>query len=405
MILIVGQTDQPTGMARVTRAIARHLSTHRAVHVLGIDAFARSGPVDMGGWTLHPNPARHDIFAEAAIARLVAALNPRAVLYYHDPWLVPRMARAQGAHPALKIGYCPIDGAILRPSIATGLTALDRLVVPTRFAGEAVRQAIAGRSAAQAPVFTDIAEVPHGVDLADFRPLAIPDRVRAARRQLFPEQPALHDGFWVLNANRNQRRKRLDLTLEGFAAFARDKPANVRLYLRWGDRPRGLPVRRMARRLGIADRVILPARRGGPTAELNCVYNACDVGVNTARGEGWGLISFEHAAVGAPQIVGDHSACGELWRGAACLLPPRHATLGAGYVRGEVVGAADLAAALERLYTDRAHRAAVGAACRARALDPRLRWAAIGARWDQILRPWLAAASEPETARRAPAGS
>ena len=32
-----------------------------------------------------------------------------------------------------------------------------------------------------------------------------------------------------------------------------------------------------------------------PDEQLNLIYNAVDVGINTANGEGWGLVPFEHA--------------------------------------------------------------------------------------------------------------
>jgi glycosyltransferase involved in cell wall biosynthesis len=38
-------------------------------------------------------------------------------------------------------------------------------------------------------------------------------------------------------------------------------------------------------------------------AEINILYNACDIGINTCEGEGFGLCQFEHAAVGGPQVV------------------------------------------------------------------------------------------------------
>jgi hypothetical protein len=38
-------------------------------------------------------------------------------------------------------------------------------------------------------------------------------------------------------------------------------------------------------------------------------------------GEGWGLVSSEHGAAGAAQIVPDHTACAELWRGRGELIP------------------------------------------------------------------------------------
>ena len=74
----------------------------------------------------------------------------------------------------------------------------------------------------------------------------------------------------------------------------------------------------LAKRHGIEDRLILTAHMPFlPVVSnrvLNCIYNACDVGINTSIGEGWGLVSFEHAATGAGQIVPRHSACEELWR-------------------------------------------------------------------------------------------
>src|ERR1700753_1257732 len=76
---------------------------------------------------------------------------------------------------------------------------------------------------------SDIAIIGHGVDTQAFHPL--PGGRRAARERLFPGQSDLHDAFIVLNANRNQPRKRIDLTLEAFATFAQGKPANVKLYL------------------------------------------------------------------------------------------------------------------------------------------------------------------------------
>ena len=56
-----------------------------------------------------------------------------------------------------------------------------------------------------------------------------------------------------------------------------------------------------------------------PDEMLNKIYNAVDVGINTADGEGWGLVSFEHAACARPQIVPNHTACADIWEGAGLL--------------------------------------------------------------------------------------
>lgn len=36
--------------------------------------------------------------------------------------------------------------------------------------------------------------------------------------------------------------------------------------------------------------------------DINIMYSACDIGLNTCEGEGFGLCQFEHAAVGCPQV-------------------------------------------------------------------------------------------------------
>jgi glycosyltransferase involved in cell wall biosynthesis len=36
--------------------------------------------------------------------------------------------------------------------------------------------------------------------------------------------------------------------------------------------------------------------------EINILYNACDIGLNTADGEGFGLCGFEGAGLGKPQV-------------------------------------------------------------------------------------------------------
>ena len=61
--------------------------------------------------------------------------------------------------------------------------------------------------------------------------------------------------------------------------------------------------------------------------ELNQLYQSCDLGLNTSSGEGWGLISFEHAATGAAQIEPNHSACSSLWHEAGVFLKTNEAKI------------------------------------------------------------------------------
>ena len=43
------------------------------------------------------------------------------------------------------------------------------------------------------------------------------------------------------------------------------------------------------------------------SAVLNTRYNACGIFVNTAMGEGCGIIAFKYAVTGATQIIPKHT--------------------------------------------------------------------------------------------------
>ena len=124
------------------------------------------------------------------------------------------------------------------------------------------------------------------------------------------------------------------------------------------------PILALAASHGIADRLRVTELGAAPLsdAELNLVYNACEVGVNSAMGEGWGMVSFEHAATGAAQIVPDSSACAELWEGAAELVAARDTGVpGFSMLAMSTVTAEGIAGALERLYWDPVRRRALPA--------------------------------------------
>ena len=86
--------------------------------------------------------------------------------------------------------------------------------------------------------FPAVDVIPHGVDRSRFHPFpgllqtsfASPGRAEA-KRKVFAGLEDLANSFIVLNASRFDKRKRIDVTIGGFARFAAGKPANVRLCL------------------------------------------------------------------------------------------------------------------------------------------------------------------------------
>ena len=105
---------------------------------------------------------------------------------------------------------------------------------------------------------------------------------------------------------------------------------------------------------------------------------------HTSVGEGFGLVSFEHAATGAPQLLPDHPALRELWGDSAVRLGPvrRVRTEYSPLVMGEVAPG-QVASALERLYRDEAVYRNFARAAYQRCQAPDLRWSVVA---DALLR-------------------
>lgn len=327
------------------------------------------------------------MFAAFGAAELVEELGAPLVLLLNDLWMLqPYMHTLARVRDALSIvAYVPLDGEIVDDRLVAPLADVDHFVAFTEFGK---RQIVAfGRD--------EVGVIPHGVDTGTFHPL--PGGRDEARRRLFPDEPEWRDAFIVLNANRPLERKRIDLTLEGFARFARGKPAGVRLWLHHAimDADEHERIVALVERLEIRGRVRLSEPGAPPLTddELNLVYNACGIGLNTAMGEGWGLVSFEHAATGAAQIVPRSSACAELWEGAAELVDAAETGVPPfSPLAMRTVSAADVAAALERLYADRDRLQATSLASYRNATRAEYRWDAIAAQWRGLFDDVVAAA-------------
>ncbi|NML44257.1 glycosyltransferase family 4 protein [Ramlibacter sp. G-1-2-2] len=317
-ILTVGYGAAGYGFGRVLRAlVSAWLPQHEVSHFEMGGAADPDFPCVVAG-----RLAPEDRSGFRALAAQAAASQPDLVFLYLEAFPAARAVHAlKAAAPAVPVVvYCPIDHEFHVDASLAPLGQADRLCVFTDFAARYLEQVLRSLGAFDRPTCV----VPHGIDLQRFAPLASEPASarRMARATLFASRPHLHDAFIVLNANRNQPRKRLDLTIDAFARFARGKE-DAYLYFHAGMRDQGCRLLPHAERRGIAERLLFTrwdAEHPRVTdPHLNLIYGACDVGVNTAVGEGWGLVAFEHAATGAAQIVPDHTGCGDAWRGHALL--------------------------------------------------------------------------------------
>lgn len=388
VLLIAGQVAGATGFARVVRTLAAQLTPWYQVHVFGLDA--HGGWPESDGWLLHPNSDLFDLYGIAGFERCLQSLQPNLVLLVNDFWILPKYLRSLRGSSARKLVYFPIDGEVLDPAMLSPLRDFDEIVVYTEFAASVVRRA-AGIAALPVSVPLHRPQIiPHGIDTSRFKPCAADplEQRHIARSQLFPDYPELVDSLIVLNANRNQPRKRIDLTLEGFARFAATTQADARLYLHMGQQEIGWNIARLAKQLGIASSLLFSVDSDGhpdwDDSRLNWLYNACDLGLNTSTGEGWGLVSCEHGATRAAQLVPEHSACQEIWRQAAWLMPAPEPVKMGGFLQGYKVGAEGVASGLARLAERAEMRSDLADAAWQRMNQPALSWPEIASQWHRL---------------------
>ena len=400
-LVAIGAWLPQSGFTRVLASVLSRLAGNYDIHYIGMGH--KGQPIHEDGFIVHPcNLRGGDVFGAYQGRDVVRERRATAVLLLNDLWMLKNYMNA--LRPVREelgtrvVAYCPVDGRLPDPSFMEPFDAVDRFVTYTAFGQRELGAAVAQLTAAGARFpFEGIDVIPHGIDVGTFHPLG---GRREVRRQLFAgraDARELEGAFIVLNANRPVARKRVDLTIDGFAQFARGKPANVRLYLHQaiqlpGERAR---IDGWIDAAGIRDRVIMPAEAAGfgegaitSDDRLNLIYNACDVGLTTTMGEGWGLVSLEHGATGAAQIVPRHSACEEIWEGAALMLDPIHRGVPAEFSPLELatVSAGQVAEALETLYRDVELRRKLSIAAFDAARRPAYSWERIARQFDALLR-------------------
>ena len=391
-ILIIGDAVVPSGFARVIRSIFEPLHTDYELHQLATRYDGR--PHDYP-WALSAAGKGKSRYGYDQIVPLIEQIQPAIVFLLYDiPFQVPYLEQLRKTKVQPKIVfYSPVESGPIAPEIMQRLGGLSRYVVFTEYGRREIESGLQiVRENDPAFQFPDLEVIPHGVATEKFFPL--PDKAEA-RRKMRLDDAAHRDAFIVLNANRNMPRKRIDLTIHGFSLFAKDKPAQVKLYLHMATEDTGWNVLILAKRYGIFDRLIMTqADNSQPTfsdEQLNYLYNACDVGITTTTGEGWGMPSFEHAATRAAQIVPRHTSLADLWKDAAEFIDPVITlTYPGNLTHAHIVTPEGVAAALQRLYEDNPHHEKLGDAAYRTATRPELSWRTISSRWQRLFDELLA---------------
>lgn len=299
----------PTGWGTVSKSILKYLKDEYDFVVLGVNYF---GDPHTSGYKIYPAGIKTpgDIYGITRLSDICSIEQPDIIWMINDIWVINQMINTikevykNNKLPKL-IVYFPVDAEDHDPMWYQNLDIVDKAVVYNSFGKKVATQA-------RSDISYEI--IGHGVDTDVFF-RAFPSR-KVAKQAIFSQFPELEDKLIFFSGARNQPRKRLDMLMRGFAEFVKNKN-DALLYLHCEIVDAHINIQRMAKILGIEDKIIVSTGRKQKltSQQLNLLYNACDVGINTSLGEGWGLPSVEHAATGALQIVPNHSALSELWEG------------------------------------------------------------------------------------------
>ncbi len=224
--------------------------------------------------------------------------------------------------------------------------------------------------------------LPHGFNRMAYFPVD-----RALARRFYNLRP---EDFIVLNLNRNQPRKRWDICLQAFAEVLKTHAGQpIKLLIATAVHgawnlleifERELQKRGMTLAEGMKHVIVLDNPQRLSDQDINVLYNAADIGINTCDGEGFGLCNFEQGGAGVPQVVPDIGGFKDFFDDKSAKMPTPVMTYYVDTSRDAVGGEAqlcdyrDYARAIIEYYEDAALRAAHGRAARARVLAPKYDW-------------------------------
>ena len=388
-ILWSGDIVARTGFARVTENLITRLKDKYEIVVLG------------NNWWGDPNEFQKDFqmfpssnrfatepFGVQRVREITEAVRPDIVFVNNDAWIVNHIyeqIRELHERKLFKfVAYMPMDSYGWTGCLNQYSNAWDGIYVYTKFGAEEFK--LSG-------INKEVGVIPHGITDGQFYPM---DKGEVRKKLSIPE-----DCFVVFNGNRNQARKRIDITIDAFAQFAVGRP-DTKLYLHMGMKDQGWDIMalfgREMRKRGIDPngRIIMTTRGaqppGVPVETLNMIYNSADVSVNTCKGEGHGLVNHESAACGVAQVVPNHTSLKEIFEGAAPLIDNCFMDVDMNYNRDMPVPSAEhLAEILTDLYEDRDLLKQVGADCFQRATSAKYQWDNIAKQFEEafetVLKP------------------
>jgi D-inositol-3-phosphate glycosyltransferase len=356
-MLYVGDFPIQTGFGVVSTNLIKYFREKYEVHVLGVNYHGDYDPL-CEGLKVYPAAAAGDIWGFSRLNELITRIQPDVVFVLNDPWICMQYAeqfeQIRDKVSSKFVAYTPVDAENVKKEFVEGLSKYDAVVTYTQFGLEQILKT--------ADIIKKLYIVPHGVDTETFRPVS--------REEVRKKMKMDEDVYCVLCLQRNQPRKRIDMTMYYFAEWVKryNLPKSVKFYYHGSLHDFGIDIIQWAEYLGIADRLAISSPhirpdKGLPAEQINWIYNAADVFFTTTMAEGWCLPVAEAMAAGLPVIIPRHSALAE-WPEDNCeyaeVYPVPFLTDRGLNTVHHITEMESAIAALHRLYTDRNRRTHLG---------------------------------------------
>jgi glycosyltransferase involved in cell wall biosynthesis len=312
-----------TGFAQVMRNVLKQLyATGKYIFTcIGINHDGSPYDQQLYPYAIHPavsplsdNPVYNDVYGRQKFIDFARSGRFDLVFMLNDTFIIKTflgtLLETRGNLPKEKrfpiIMYFPIDGTPQKSWIEEVVAKVDFPVTYTEYAKrECMKHAF---NLENMPV------IYHGVDKQTFFPLPV-DIITKFRKDFFGTNS---DKYIVLNVNRNQPRKDLHRTFAAFKLFHEKYPDTFLFINAQKEDVGGNLVEIAAHYDLVYDKDwacpggTFNANQGYPIHMVNMIYNASDLVVSSALGEGFGLSTVEAMAVKKPILFPNNTAIPEI---------------------------------------------------------------------------------------------
>lgn len=242
---------------------------------------------------------------------VVDSFKPDVIFYLADTFMLmgnlsQQVQKYRGK--ICQVFYFPVDGDCFPLPWVPFLEQFDGLVCFTEYGKREIEKVTNT---------LNVNVLHHGVDTNIFKPVS-PSEKKALKERLLP---FAKDKFLISWVGRNFVRKNPQAIIQALAYWENSLggvPKDLAVYMHTADNdPAGFPLSEVIKRdyPEATPFVFFPANHnindGIPVQMLANIYQASDLFVSTAMGEGWGLPITEAMASKVPVIVPDNSACKE----------------------------------------------------------------------------------------------